>query len=41
MEFLQPELLKKFADFGIRQITKDNIVLKPYLLERLGRNTGN
>lgn len=34
MEFLQPELLKKFADFGIRQITKDSIVLKPYLLKK-------
>lgn len=34
IEFLQPRWLKKFADFGIRQITKDNIVLKPYLLKK-------
>ena len=34
MEFLHPELMKKFNDFGITRIEKDNIILKPYLLKK-------
>ena len=33
MEFMNPALYQKFKDFGIERITKDNIVLKPYLLK--------
>lgn len=33
MEFMNPALYQKFKDFGIERISKDNIVLKPYLLK--------
>ena len=32
MEFLSPDLYKKFIDFGIKKIENDEIILKPYLL---------
>ena len=34
MEFLNPKLFKKFLDFGIVKINKDEVVLKPYLLKK-------
>lgn len=34
MKFLNPELWKKFNDFGIVEIEKDKIVLQPYLLKK-------
>lgn len=34
MRFLNPDLLKKFNDYGIIEIEKDKIVLKPYLLKK-------
>lgn len=32
-EFMYPDLLKKLNAFGIKQIEKDRIILKPYLLK--------
>lgn len=32
-EFLYPELVKKFIDFGITKIDRDKVILKPYLLK--------
>lgn len=34
MNFLAPELLQKFMDYGIQEIEKDKVVLKPYLLKK-------
>ncbi len=34
MEFLQPELYRKFTDYGIVRIEKDKVTLKPYLLKK-------
>jgi len=34
MEFLNPRLFKKFSDFGIAKIDKDEVILKPYLLKK-------
>ena len=33
MEFLNPNLYKKFMEFGINKIENDEIILKPYLLK--------
>ena len=33
MEFLSPDLHKKFIEFGIKKIENDEIILKPYLLK--------
>lgn len=33
MEFMNPGLYKRFAEYGIKQINKDSIILKPYLLK--------
>lgn len=33
MEFLNPELYKRFIEYGIKKIERDKIVLKPYLLK--------
>ena len=33
MEFLSPDLYKKFIEFGIKKIENDDIILKPYLLK--------
>lgn len=33
MEFMNPELYQKFIEYGIKQINKDSIILKPYLLK--------
>ena len=33
MEFLNPELYKRFIEYGIEKIERDQIVLKPYLLK--------
>lgn len=33
MEFMNPELYRKFSEYGINQIEKDKIILKPYLLK--------
>lgn len=33
MEFLSPDLYKKFIEFGIKKIDNDEIILKPYLLK--------
>ena len=33
MEFLNPDLYKKFMEFGIKKIENDDIILKPYLLK--------
>lgn len=33
-EFLYPELVKKFNDFGINKIDRDKVILKPYLLKK-------
>ena len=33
MEFLSPDLYKKFIEFGIKKIENDEIILKPYLLK--------
>ena len=33
MEFLNPELYKKFIEYGIKKIERDQIILKPYLLK--------
>ena len=33
-DFAYPDLYKKLQDFGIRQIDKDTIILKPYLLKK-------
>jgi IS30 family transposase len=33
MEFLSPDLYKKFIDFGIKKTENDEIILKPYLLK--------
>lgn len=34
MRFLNEDLLKKFVDFGIVEIEKDKVTLKPYLLKK-------
>ena len=34
MEFLNPDLYKKFLDFGITKIEADEVILKPYLLKK-------
>ncbi len=34
IRFLNPKLLEKFIDFGIQEIEKDKVVLKPYLLKK-------
>ena len=34
MEFLNPNLYKKFLGFGITKIEADNVILKPYLLKK-------
>lgn len=34
MEFLNPQLLKKFKDYGIAKIDRDKVTLKPYLLKK-------
>ncbi len=34
LEFLYPELAKKFSDFGVSKITRDKVTLKPYLLKK-------
>ena len=33
MEFMEPELLQKFRDFGLQKIEGDKVILKPYLLK--------
>ena len=33
MEFLSPDLYKKFIEFGIKKIENDEMILKPYLLK--------
>lgn len=33
MEFFNPEMIKKFASFGVSAIEPDNIALKPYILK--------
>lgn len=33
MKFMNPELYQKFIEYGIKQINKDSIILKPYLLK--------
>ena len=33
MEFLNSELYKRFIEYGIEKIERDQIVLKPYLLK--------
>ena len=33
MEFLSPDLYKKFIEFGIKKLENDEIILKPYLLK--------
>ncbi len=33
MEFISPDLYKKFIEFGIKKIENDEIILKPYLLK--------
>ena len=33
MEFLNPDLYKRFIEFGIKKIENDEIILKPYLLK--------
>lgn len=34
MKFLAPELYEKFEAFGIHEIEKDKVILKPYLLKK-------
>lgn len=34
MKFLNPELYERFKTFGIEEIDKDKIILKPYLLKK-------
>lgn len=34
MKFLTPELYEKFEAFGIHEIEKDKVILKPYLLKK-------
>ena len=34
MKFLAPELYKKFESYGIQEIEKDKVILKPYLLKK-------
>ena len=34
LEFLAPLLAKKFKDFGIIKIDKDDVILKPHLLKQ-------
>jgi len=34
MTFLNEELMMKFKQFGIQEIEKDKVVLKPYLLKK-------
>lgn len=33
LNFLNPKLAQKFIDFGIIEIEKDKVILKPYLLK--------
>ena len=33
LKFFKPELYQKFIDFGLEEIEKDKVVLKPYLLK--------
>lgn len=33
MEFMNPELFRRFTDYGIEKIEKDKIILKPYLIK--------
>ena len=33
MEFISPDLYKKFIEFGIKKIENDEIILKSYLLK--------
>lgn len=33
MEFMNPELYRRFSEFGIQKIENDSIILKPYLLK--------
>jgi hypothetical protein len=34
LRFFCPELLGAFTDFGIHEIPKDEVILKPYLLKK-------
>ncbi len=34
MEFLQPQLYKKFQDYNVVKVDKDKVILKPYLLKK-------
>ena len=34
MKFLNPKLAEKFKAFGIKEIEKDKVTLKPYLLKK-------
>ena len=33
MKFMNPELFKRFIEHGIKEIEKDKVILKPYLLK--------
>ena len=33
LEFMEPELCKKFLDFGLQKIEGDKVILRPYLLK--------
>lgn len=33
-EFLHPKLMKKFYNFGLTKIDRDEVILKPYLLKK-------
>lgn len=33
-EFLHLDLMKKFYDFGLTKIDRDEVILKPYLLKK-------
>ena len=33
MSFMEPELYRKFLDFGLKEIERDKVILKPYLLK--------
>lgn len=35
MKFIAPELYKQFELFGIKEIEKDKVILKPYLLKKI------
>ena len=34
LKFMNPKLYKKLMEFGIREIEKDKVILKPYLLKQ-------